>query len=138
MVTLQDVSYWLERDFRFNDNKPGSNVEIKENGYDPIRGNDYLKFCIYTDTNRYSIVAREETPDKPSYLGCVATSRKPRAGEDWTRGRDLADGPLDETVWRRILADIVSYELVGVHRVKEIDNPPEPSQTIFIRSPLAD
>lgn len=55
----------------------------------------------------------------PGGLGCTASSRKPRAGEDWHRGSDLADGPLSEDTWRRILADIVSYEMVKVHVPKE-------------------
>lgn len=114
MATVQDVFRWMDRDFRFCDSPRGT-VEVKENGYDPTRGDDCLRFSIYTDTNRYSIVAKEGNQNRVSYLGCVASSRKPRAGEDWTRGRDLADGSLSEETWRKILADIVSYELVKVH-----------------------
>ena len=36
--------------------------------------------------------------NESSYLGCVAQARKPRAGEDWTRGSDLADGELDDEI----------------------------------------
>lgn len=113
MATTSNVIDWMNRDFRFG--KKEGTVEIVEHGYDPIRGVDSIKIRIYTDTNRYSIVAHEGNADKQSYLGCVASSRKPRAGEDWTRGRDLADGPLTEETWRKILADIVSYELVKIH-----------------------
>jgi hypothetical protein len=78
-----------------------------------------LKFKIYTDNNSYSIFAVNAAENKPNgYLGCISTSRKPRAGEDWHRGSDLADGPLSEETWHRILADIVSYELVKVHKPK--------------------
>lgn len=48
------------------------------------------------------------------YLGCISTSRKWRAGEDWHRGSDLPDGPLTEETWHRIIARIVSYELVDI------------------------
>lgn len=113
MATVSDVFGWMKRDFRF-ESKEGD-VEVVENCFDGIRGYNYLKLCIYTDTNRYSITAHEGNAEKQSYLGCVASSRKPRAGEDWTRGRDLADGPFTEETWRKILADIVSYELVRVH-----------------------
>mgnify|MGYP001560171729 CR=1 FL=1 len=113
MATTNDVFGWMDRDFRFA-NKPRGSVEIVEHGYDPIRGYDLLKVCLYTDINRYSIVAHEGNSEKRSYLGCTASSRKPRAGEDWTRGRDLADGPLSDETWHKILADIVSYELVDV------------------------
>ncbi|MEE8114809.1 MAG: hypothetical protein V3T23_10710, partial [Nitrososphaerales archaeon] len=53
--------------------------------------------------------------DGRTYLGCTASSRKPRAGEDWTRGSDLADGDLSLETWNKILGDIVAYELVRVH-----------------------
>lgn len=70
------------------------------------------RFKLYTDNNVYSINAR--VGDR-TYLGCVANSRKPRAGEDWTRGNDLADGDLSIDTWNNILADIIGYELVRVH-----------------------
>ncbi len=103
-----------------------------------------LKVHVFTDKNSYSISVREPRlawqPLNPTvlratwepgdqgvlrqddgYLGCIADSRKPRAGEDWTRGSDLSDGPLSEVMWRQILADIVSYELVDVHISHKFD-----------------
>ena len=47
-----------------------------------------------------------------SYLGCTASTRKPRAGEDWDRGNDLPDGPFNRRTWIKILNGIVKYELV--------------------------
>ena len=44
----------------------------------------------------------------------MVQTRKPRAGEDWNRGNDLADGPYSEETWREIVNDIVAYELVKV------------------------
>lgn len=75
---------------------------------------------IYTNTNRYTISYRVPSAplDRDGYLGCVAVSRTPRAGEDWCRGNDLHDGPFTAETWHRILADIVSYEMVKVHRPK--------------------
>lgn len=71
--------------------------------------------AIYTDRNRYSLTIVEATEEQPEgYLGCVASSRKPRAGEDWHRGNDLPDGPLNHDTWTRILAGILGYELVRV------------------------
>ena len=43
-----------------------------------------------------------------------ALTRKPRAGEDWNRGRDLADGSYTKETWDKIISNIVSYELVKV------------------------
>jgi hypothetical protein len=80
---------------------------------------------IYTDTNCYGIDARPGImdPEKPllegerrSYLGCIASSRKPRVGEKHTRGNDLRDGYLSEETWSGILADIVSYEMVQLQK----------------------
>lgn len=48
------------------------------------------------------------------YLGCTVTARKPRAGEDWVRGNDLADGAYCKETWRKIKDDIISYELVKI------------------------
>jgi hypothetical protein len=81
-------------------------------------GETYKRWHIFTDTNRYSINVHVHA-DGRGYLGCLASCRKPRAGEDWHRGSDLADGPLSMGTWHRILADIVSYEMVKVHDPKK-------------------
>ena len=61
-------------------------------------GEDYVCISLYTDGQKYHIKAT-----KDGYLGCVASCRKPRPGEDWTRGNDLSDGKLDEETWNRII-----------------------------------
>ena len=126
MPTTQDVKNWYERDLgRFA--SYGTHVEVRaEFTPDEPVAEHLLRIRIYTDTNFYSIVAKEKEPN--GYLGCTSNSRKPRAGEDWHRGNDLADGPLTEETWRKILSDIVSYELVRVtqkptlipHRTPEV------------------
>jgi len=80
---------------------------------------DIIRYRIYTDNNRYTIMACRPFPGKKGYLGCIASNRKTRAGEDWHRGNDLADGFYHPDTWHEILADIVSYELVKVHTPKE-------------------
>lgn len=75
--------------------------------------------CIYTENQEYAISAR--WGHERGYLGCIARARKPRAGEDHRRGSDLADGPFTYETWFRILADIVSYELVRLAK------PPRPT-----------
>ena len=74
-----------------------------------------VRINVFTNVNEYSITAKWR-PDH-NYLGCIASSRKCRAGEDWSRGRDLADGRLTTETWHQILADIVSYEMVKLHGV---------------------
>ena len=71
---------------------------------------------LYTFENIYSIVA---TKDK-RYLGCIYSSRKPRAGETWTRGGDLADGEYNDSTWFKILGDIIGTELVKIED-KEVE-----------------
>jgi hypothetical protein len=68
---------------------------------------------IYTRTHSYCIKAKVQT-NQPSYLGCVASTRKPLAGEAHTRGNDLADGYFTEATWLKIVTDILRYELVKI------------------------
>ena len=67
--------------------------------------------CFYTSEHKYKIFAIDRKDDD-GYLGCMATVRKPRAGEDWSRGNDLPDGPFNIETWNNILKAIVRYELV--------------------------
>lgn len=70
-----------------------------------------FRFNIYTETHRYRINAYDRSKDE-GYLGCTSSTRKPLAGEDHTRGNDLADGPFNRETWEKIKSDIVAYELV--------------------------
>lgn len=112
MATIKDLMSWIERDItRFSNSNNYIEIVPPSEHFD-------LKIRIYTDIHQYSIVAREQlTSDSPrSYLGCMATCRKPRAGETWTRGNDLTDGELSFETWHSILGDIISYEMVKVHK----------------------
>lgn len=68
--------------------------------------NEGFRLFLYTTDYRYCIVMRD------GYMGCVASCRKPRAGEDWDRGGDLADGKCNQDTWDRIMTDIVCNELI--------------------------
>lgn len=101
----------------------------------------YLRLKFYTKDHYYSIVAKLPKLEKgciigeddnqdviqeydDGYLGCQAGTRKPRAGEDWTRGNDLADGSYSKETWKEIVDDIIGYELVKVvklERTKHLD-----------------
>jgi len=50
----------------------------------------------------------------PNYLGCVASARTVRPGEDWTRGNDLPDGPFAKETFDDIMQAVVAYELVAL------------------------
>ena len=64
-----------------------------------------IRARIFTDSHQYQISAGE------TYLGCGASSRKWRAGEDWHRGNDRHDGPFCRETWDKIVRDILRYEL---------------------------
>ena len=78
----------------------------------------FLKAKIWTLNNVYSITSSVHVLNPPGYLGCGAQARKPRTGETWNRGNDLADGDFEEKTWQRILQDIVRYEAEEVKSEK--------------------
>jgi hypothetical protein len=78
-----------------------------------IRVDEGYNVRFYTDRHVYHVIAYPPgRSDGKSYLGCTVSTRKPRAGESHGRGNDLADGLFTLETWHKILADIVSYELV--------------------------
>lgn len=122
MATINDLKIWIKEDLRYANDE---NIELVKENYFPEL--EEIKIKLYTETNCYSITGCIEKmgkfgfkkqPDK-TYLSCIATSRKPRAGENCNRGNDLADGPFNKETWIKIFTDIVGYELVKVHKPKE-------------------
>lgn len=109
---LKEICRW-DRDDWFIDWK-SEQINIGDYEY---RG----KVWIYTVDNVYGIVAlkRKEKGKKDTYLGCTVSKRKPRAGETWTRGNDLADGEFNRKTWDRIKNDIIGYELVKFIKTKD-------------------
>lgn len=79
--------------------------------YNSPDGEYYREFSIYTSEYRYRVVAIARNEGE-GYLGCQVSTRKMRAGEDWTRGNDLPDGEFTKKTWDRIINGIVKYELV--------------------------
>lgn len=66
---------------------------------------------IWTDTNEYRIrIVLMPKELENAYMGASAAARKPRVGEDWTRGNDLPDGKFSEKLWLDIMVAIVKYE----------------------------
>lgn len=130
----QTLRGWIEEDLiRFvsleklwkgfeevEDEKPDPGVPVVPGEPDPTikRG----RLLLYTEENRYTISfcpsrSRTGGVNTPSsidsgYLGAGVSRRKARAGEDWTRGRDLADGEFSFDTWRRIVCDMLAFELI--------------------------
>jgi hypothetical protein len=110
---LPELYSWIKESlFRGSSNEMDKKLLITQE----ITGNaeQVINVKMYTETTCYSISAREpsSSDDPNGYLGCISSSRKERAGEDWTRGNDLQDGPYNEETWKGILRDIVAFELV--------------------------
>lgn len=90
-------------------------VDIRPSSYIPKL---FVKAKIWTLNNVYSICGSIHVENLPGFLMCGALSRKPRTGETWCRGNDLADGKFGEKTWNRILQDIVRYEAEEVKSEK--------------------
>ena len=121
MAAIEDFQAWVARDLNYKTTDICDHVEIvgedaNTNDHGSERG---MVIRIYTANNQYHVRAQarrdNDGNETGGYLGCGASSRTPRAGEPHTRGRDLPDGELSEETWHKILAAIVSYEMVKVH-----------------------
>ncbi|MGG5810918.1 hypothetical protein [Falsiroseomonas sp. CW058] len=127
MARIEDFIDMLSDLSRF-----GSNIEVVERGSTSGIGPEAARLVVrlYTDTNRYQIVAISD--GREGYLGCQGSSRKPRAGERHCRGRDLSDGPLNRRTWHQILASIVSFEMVSLSKeARTLDaGPAAPTESI--------
>ena len=117
-----DLAQWISSLCRYNKLADFVIVDYKD---------EVLKLKIYTKDNKYTITAmlqchRQFIKEKmirdwdDGYLGCTIQSRKPRAGEDWTRGNDLPDGKYNIDTWKTIVNAIVAHELVKVVKSKTV------------------
>jgi hypothetical protein len=79
---------------------------------------------LYTNEYKYKIFAVQREKET-SYLSCQASARKPRAGEDWNRGNDLTDGPLELETWNKIIRDMINYEIVKLSPYRKPDTRPD-------------
>lgn len=116
MSKVSELKKWIKDeliDRRFNKFEDVVEIIADEGESNEVRTAYEFKFRfnIYTETHRYRISAIDRSEDD-GYLGCTASVRKPRAGEDWNRGNDLADGPFNKKTWEKIKGDIIAYELV--------------------------
>jgi len=118
MFTIEDFRGCLQEICGTKGFKEVIEVVTDEGKAEPGQYENRFRVKIYTDNNCYSIKAVEREKGtrlrQSSYLGCVASSRKPRAGETWTRGNDLPDGELTRATWEEIKNRIIAYELVKI------------------------
>jgi len=86
-----------------------------------------VRFRIYTNEHCYSISATW-LDYTAQYLGCTASARTPRAGEQWTRGNDLPDGYFCRETWNHIKNAMFRYEMDALSKYiahGRHDNPEE-------------
>jgi hypothetical protein len=107
MAPITTLKNWFRKDLRYAN--WDRDVEILKDT------ETECSIRVYTDTHSYRIGAMVRE-DGTGYLGCEASTRKPRAGEDHTRGNDLPDGLFTRANWQSILGSIVGYELMKIHR----------------------
>lgn len=98
-------------------------------GYGSTSGSDghaetYRQFSFFTTDHEYVITAKD-VEGEDGYLGCQVSTRKPRAGENWTRGNDLPDGPFNRETWDRIIFGVVKYELVKLSKYNQPETIPK-------------
>lgn len=81
--------------------------------YDEVQGR--LMFHLYTDHYCYHLAAHLPYDDRNDAGSLLLSgwTRKPRAGEDWSRGNDLHDGDFSHETFVRCMLDIVKWELVA-------------------------
>ncbi|MHA1816185.1 MAG: hypothetical protein ACTSX1_09285 [Candidatus Heimdallarchaeaceae archaeon] len=88
------------------------------------KGEQIVEYVLYTSEYKYKLFAIQR--DKgTSYLSCQVSSRKPRAGEDWDRGNDLRDGPLEMETWNQITRDMINYEIVRLSPYRKPNTRPD-------------
>ena len=104
---FNQLKEWFTEFFSF-DPKKQINEHVLIN---PLERRDGFKCQFFTRTNRYVIIAHQ------TYLGASFLQRKPRAGENWDRGRDLSDGSFCQETWDEIKSDIIHNELVKVSKI---------------------
>ena len=66
---------------------------------------------LFTNDHCYSISGYRPIEGSGGYLGCIASTRKNRVGEDWNRSSDLPDGKYSKKTFDAIVRGIVAYEL---------------------------
>lgn len=75
----------------------------------------WVHFKLFTESRVYSVGAHWES-GVARYLGCISNTRKPRVGEDWTRGHDLPDGYFCRETWESIKDRIIKSEMEPISK----------------------
>jgi hypothetical protein len=71
----------------------------------------HLELWFFTAEHTYHVAAHS---GGSTYLGCVASAQRVRAGEVRARHTELPNGPLTRATWQAIKDAMLSFELVPV------------------------
>jgi hypothetical protein len=118
--TIAQLKKWIEKDFGRKFAHITRTVE---------RPRKAITFMMWGPTMTYTITAWERGAKLPrgdgpeEYDGIMAScsQRFYQDGEDWHRGLDLSDGPLEKGTWDRISAEIRHHAIHTLPPVKETD-----------------
>lgn len=102
MSTLTDLKLWLQ-----DVCTPNQYIEHNQDTEKRVR------ITLYTQSYCYTITAHQRN-NRTGYLGCIATCRKIRIGEDWSWSCDLPDGPFSKETWDYIKDAIIKNELLQI------------------------
>ncbi len=120
-----DLKEWLQEISRYGNTDNTCLIffnKTNKKGFGLVTPSEMQKSVVvqfFTNNWEYIIRANNKIlnydKDRPelfsSYLGCTASERKAKVGENWVRGRDLRDGKYSKETWNKIVCDIVSNEI---------------------------
>jgi len=114
MSKVDQLKQWVQEICRGEKSLKNFVRVVEDSGQGDEKGFEFkFRFNIYTETHKYRITALDRERNE-GYLGCTMSNRKPRAGEDWTRGRDLPDGKFTKETWDEIKNAIIACELIAL------------------------
>ena len=111
-VTSQDWEDYILTDEEFKEYSYPSG--LPENvGWGP--NPDRLVVIFFTNNHEYRISCNA----KSNYMSGYVENRKPRPGENWTRGNDLPDGSFCKETFDSIIRRAFAYEIIA--KVKRVE-----------------
>lgn len=107
IIVAPEFAVWLKSIVRYGnaDSQVLIFLDTKE------EGKNRFKCLLYTNDHCYSISGYAPNDNHKGYLGCIASTRKNRVGEDWNRGSDLPDGKYSKKTFDKIVNGILAFEL---------------------------
>lgn len=102
-LSWEDVLKWINEDLKYG---LFENLEIDIVSDNP----EVKKIKTCSKNNQYFITVKKSSKNTEGYLGCTVSSLSPLEGENWIRGKDLADGSLCQETWNKIMKDIIARE----------------------------